>query len=459
MKSMVALLLKGRKESFHLLPCNSRATVGCVKATKRHKKDWPRKVTVGGRIVKVYRRKTPQGNFAYMVANYATGKRRFDSYATEGEATEAALRLARQLSIQDTKAAAMTEAQAVEYVRASEVLQPYGLTVGASAEILAETLKKIGDTTTLLEAVKFYTARNKKITDKRVVDVVAELIARKVSQGASVRYQQDLRSRLNKFGKKFQCNIGSVSTAMIQEWLDSLNLKSAQTYMNFRRVVHLLFEYSVTRGYAVDNPISAVENRKIRNGDVSIFTPSEISRLLAVASPNFQPCIAIGAFAGLRSAEIQRLEWSNIDLFGRFITIGVKASKTATRRIVPMHDNLFAWLRNHAERKGKVWEGTHKEFYDAQQETAHATKVDSNVKANIPAITAVRWKQNGLRHSYASYRFAQTGDAGRVAGELGNSAGVVHRHYRELVKPAEAIKWFGVIPDTAANVLPLITAI
>ena len=58
----------------------------------------------------------------------------------------------------------------------------------------------------------------------------------------------------------------------------------------------------------------------------------------------------------------------------------------------------------------------------------------------------VKWKANALRHSYASYRFAQTGDAGRAAGELGNSAAVVHRHYRDLVKPADAERWVAVKP-------------
>ena len=67
----------------------------------------------------------------------------------------------------------------------------------------------------------------------------------------------------------------------------------------------------------------------------------------------------------------------------------------------------------------------------------------------------VKWKANALRHSYASYRFAQTGDAGRVAGELGHSDAVVHRHCRELVKPADAEHWFAVNPAGPVNVVPL----
>ena len=51
-----------------------------------------------------------------------------------------------------------------------------------------------------------------------------------------------------------------------------------------------------------------------------------------------------------------------------------------------------------------------------------------------------------------------TNDAGRVAGELGNSAKVVHRHYRELVNPADAVRWFNVNPENPANVVTMATA-
>jgi hypothetical protein len=82
--------------------------------------------------------------------------------------------------------------------------------------------------------------------------------------------------------------------------------------------------------------------------------------------------------------------------------------------------------------------------------------VEADEKSGVKAQKAVAWKANGLRHSYASYRFAQIGDAGRVAGELGNSATVVHRHYRELVKPGDAERWFSVKPDgRPANLLLL----
>jgi integrase len=408
-----------------------------------------------GRVtVTVYRRRTPSGNPAFMVANYANGKRRFDSYADETLALEAADKLARQLSERDVLAAAMTNEQAAEYAAAVQALAPFNISLPATASTVAECLKLVGDLPNLHAAAKFYAARYKRTERKPVADVVAELLSVKEKRGASARYLQDLRFRLSRFADAFRKDTCNVTTAEIQAWLDGQKL-APQSYQNFRRVLHALFEFAVARGYAADNPVAVVESVKVNGGDVEIFTPSEIARLLAAASPDFLPCLALGAFAGLRSAEIERLEWSDIDLVGRHITIGASKAKTASRRVVPVSDNLAAWLAPYAERQSNVWPGGHEEFYEAQQETAAATGVKADPEKGQKAIAAVRWKANALRHSYASYRFAQTGDAGRVAGEIGNSAAVVHRHYRELVKPADAERWFALKPESPANVTAL----
>lgn len=407
-------------------------------------KEWPKKVRVGRTIVTVYRRETPLGNPAYMVANYATGKRRFDSYGSDLEALEAAQRLARQLSERQVVAANMTNEQAADYAAAVQTLAPYQLSLPSAATTLADCLRLVGDLPNLHAAAKFYAARHKQTVRTSVKDVVAELLEIKATRKASARYLQDLRFRLGRFADSFRKDACNVTTAEIQAWLDQQKL-APQSYTNFRRVIHGLFEFAVARGYASDNPASGVEKIEVRGGDIAIFTPTEIARLLTAATPEFLPCLAIGAFAGLRSAEIERLEWSDIDLTGRHITVGASKSKTASRRVVPIADNLAAWLTPYAKKQGKVWGGTHDAFYEAQQATAAATQ-----SAQKPAVG---WKTNALRHSYASYRFALTTDAGRVAGELGNSAAVVHKHYRELVKLAEAERWFAIQPQNSPNLV------
>ncbi len=409
-----------------------------------------------GRVkVPVYKRTAPNGSPCFMVVNYATGKRRFDSYADEALALEAANKLARQMSEREVIAAAMTNEQASEYAAAVQKLAPFNVALLSAADSVAECLKLVGDLPNLHAAAKFYRQRHKQTTAKRVAAVVVELLEVKAARGASKRYLEDLRSRLNRFADSFQKEIGNLTTAEVQAWLDAHKQLSPQTHVNFRRVVSLLFTFATARGYCVDNAASGCERVKVKGGTCEIFTPAEIARLLAAATPDFLPALAIGAFAGLRSAEIERLTLADVDLTGRHIVVSAANAKTASRRIVPMAANLCSWLKPYAGRSGNVWRGTHEDFYQSQQDTAAKTAVEADAEKGVAAQKPVQWKANGLRHSFASYRFAQIGDAGRVAGECGNSAAVIHRHYRELVKPADAVKWFAVAPEMPANVLPL----
>jgi len=56
------------------------------------------------------------------------------------------------------------------------------------------------------------------------------------------------------------------------------------------------------------------------------------------------------------------------------------------------------------------------------------------------------WKHNALRHSFISYRVAQTQDVARVSLEAGNSPQMIFQHFRELGREAEGKKWFAIAP-------------
>jgi hypothetical protein len=48
--------------------------------------------------------------------------------------------------------------------------------------------------------------------------------------------------------------------------------------------------------------------------ETEVFTVDELRRLLDSARPEILPALAIGGFAGLRSEEIIRLDWSEVKL-------------------------------------------------------------------------------------------------------------------------------------------------
>ena len=70
-------------------------------------------------------------------------------------------------------------------------------------------------------------------------------------------------------------------------------------------------------------------------------------------------------------------------------------------------------------------------------------------KARFPKLCAaakVDPPHNALRHSFASYWLARTGEqgVGRCAVILGNSESVARSHYIESLAPGDGDKWFGI---------------
>ena len=95
------------------------------------------------------------------------------------------------------------------------------------------------------------------------------------------------------------------------------------------------------------NPILRTSRPRLVDKAPEIFTVDELQGLLDAAlatEPDVVPMLALGAFAGLRDAEIKRLDWSEIDLRRGFVEVKANKAKTARRRIIQTQPNLAAWL-------------------------------------------------------------------------------------------------------------------
>jgi integrase len=188
------------------------------------------------------------------------------------------------------------------------------------------------------------------------------------------------------------------------------------------------------------NEMDAVSVWKTPNEEVEIFTSKEISALLEVAGPKMVPFLAIGAFAGLRTAEIERLNWSDVDFASGYIRVTAAQAKTGSRRLVPLMDNLRSWLLPYARGSGPIIELAN--LANGIQRLIRKFK-----SSNEQPAGRAKWKHNGLRHSFCSYRLAIVKNAAQVALEAGNSPQMIFQHYRELVTEREANDWFSTIPN------------
>lgn len=137
-----------------------------------------------------------------------------------------------------------------------------------------------------------------------------------------------------------------------------------------------------------------------------------------------------------------RLEWRDVRFTQSVIEVSAEKSKTASRRLVPIPPMLKEWLLPLKRDSGRVMEYQH----NAALSRARIKFCGSGVLARGRSVK-FEWKNNALRHSYASYRIADVKDAARVALEMGNSPSMLFRNYRELVTEHEAREWFGLTPE------------
>ena len=269
--------------------------------------------------------------------------------------------------------------------------------------------------------------------------LVAELLASKRADGLSKRYIETLRSHLHRFAAVFHKPIELVTTAEIEQWLRDQNL-GGRARNNIRGSVITLFHFAQKQGYlrkGERTEADDVASAKDRGGAIGILTPADLALVLARAPERVRLFIALGAFTGMRSSEILRLEWRDVNIERRFITVAAEKAKTATRRLVPIHPNLFQWLGAGNQRSGRMFRTQR----DADRAISYAKRL------------GVDWPNNALRHSYATYRLALTADAARVALEMGNSPQKLMTNYRELADESEAAAWFNILPEKPANVI------
>jgi hypothetical protein len=110
--------------------------------------------------------------------------------------------------------------------------------------------------------------------------------------------------------------------------------------------------------------------------------------------------------------------------------------------LVPICSTLHQWLEPLKMRSGHILE--FKSYTPFDRSRAQYCKSGMSLHGRKRVFT---WKNNALRHSYASYRLAELKDAARVALEMGNSPSMLFRNYRELVTEQEAQAWFALTPE------------
>jgi integrase len=385
-------------------------------------------ISNGTQTVKLYR-SVNRGKEMFQLAFYTAGRRVQKNFSDKAEAKRVAKQILGGLTIDSEAVEAMATPELESMLAARKVLAPnYALHV--AVEEHAQAVAKLGKAS-LREAVEFFLRHNRSDMPRLpLLEISEQFGASRQQSGLSPHYVFLCRKFTRKLAEAFPglC-LSDLTTAALDKWMGGLKL-GATTKNDMRRVLGTCGNWAEKQGHLVkgSNPFMGMIRYKEEKAAVSIFTPDQIASLLTKADATLRPFIALGAFAGLRTAELQRLDWSEIDLDRGFITVAASKAKTRRRRLGPISDNLKLWLTPPRQDSGPIC------VHVCAQHAAR-TKCEGFV-----------WAKNGLRHSFISYRLAILHDTARVALEAGNSPQVIFSHYRELVTPEAAKTWFEVCP-------------
>ena len=365
----------------------------------------------------------------FTVFYFSGGRQRREAFGKFADAKQRAQEIVFQRARDRASVQSLTGADVQSYIAARNRLEPFGIP--------------------LHEAVDAFIAareRNQRPTEKSVADAVREFVDDKSASGLSKRYLETLRSHLKRFEESFHTNIGSVTTGALKQWLMS-NAHGLRQRNNVRSTIVTLFHWCRSLGYLPKHQLTEADDlpkAKDSGGKIEIFTPREFAQIMENTSePQHWLYFAIAAFAGIRRQEIERLEWSDFNFDRATIVVAKHKSKTATRRLVPIQPNLMDWLRPFKGATGRLFP---------------RRRIVESALAAAKAVDGFAWKQNALRHSYASYRLALIADAPRVALEMGTSVQKLVEHYRELADEHDAKSWFAISPKRPQNIVPMVAA-
>ncbi len=398
---------------------------------------------------------------SFQLAFYRDGKRDRERVATISAAKKRAKDLIEELSKGTAHVATFTAKEAAAVNAAVDILQPLDIGLTEAARQVAAANEILGGFGTIEEAARLMVAERlrQQIPVKPFGKVVAEFLEEVKPPARSYRHWSDCSGRLSLAAEKFATvPIMDICTIDLENHLNCIRRRvrtktgmktlpgpgkkaTGRNRNNYRGVFCNLFSFAQRLGYLprnIETEADHLREAPDRDANVEIYQPEEMQAIMDGLPDKWIPFAAIGAFAGCRGAEIHRLDWKDIDLEERHVTVESSKSKTGKRRVVPISENLYAFLAPYAGQRGWVCPHYSHDSTLAQEFGQAWEKADIKVKK----------VNNGFRHSYASYRIEEVKSLPQVAWEMNTSERKLRDNYLELVSAKKLLLWKKIMPSS-----------
>jgi integrase len=255
-----------------------------------------------------------------------------------------------------------------------------------------------------------------------------------------------IRTKFPKVGEKMVSDIQREDLEMV------LQGYASGSKNKFIKYLRAMWQFAIDKGWAKEHVAAKVPLIPHKKETTEIYSNDTIKKRLDYTleyEPKYLPLVAICTFCGLRSAspEMQKLEWRDIDFEGNQIVIRAENTKTNERRIVPMSDNLGAWLKVYLEQQ-------HLNPKPSDHVVQLPEDTQRHVRDRIKAALHQTWIPAGFRHTCASalvnskkYTIDETC---QILGHWGDRE-MFRKHYFLLSSEKQALAYWEIMPPNGTS--------
>ena len=231
-------------------------------------------------------------------------------------------------------------------------------------------------------------------------------------------------SKSNKMPKSHTRDITSIKNLLAEfsgQLISDISSHALETYMNKRKgmvepatvnrevsCMKHMFNKAVQWGYLSDNPIVSVKRFKEPPARIRNLTDAEIYKLLECCSDHLRSIVITALNTGMRKGEILNLQWSEVDMRNRIITL--RKTKNNETRTIPINDPLHEELRSMGQQ-------SHDQYVFCHENGDPYDDIKSGFKGALKRAGIKNFRFHDLRHTFAS-RLVMAGVDIRTVQEL-----------------------------------------
>lgn len=320
----------------------------------------------------------------------------------------------------------------------------------------------------VLDAVRFYVEHAPRADSVKLGAAVTLFLAKKKDRVGKVHYtalDRSLRYLVDAIGVKTPIDplIHTRAAAFLNAQAEGTRPQRTSHVASFLRSVEAQAPGAAKKLYELVDLDD--DNEAPDPHFLSVVDAATLLHHVRTTFPDWLGAVALKLFTGVRSFEIGRLHWRDVDLEQRIVRIGSDVAKKTrgrkSRRVIDWWpDCLTDWLML-CQRKSDAFvtpetqQIRYRGGFDPESLSAQRRFVawTSSTLKPAMAMLGTDLRKNDLRHTYATYGVAYHQSADLISLQMGHhDSRMLFAHYRNWTSQREAKEYFALVPPEAERI-------